>query len=396
MKIKHIETLSCDAGWRNYSFLKIVTDSGIVGWSEFDEAYSPPGLSAVIARYTDRLIGMSVFDHEPIYGRLAATARPAPYGLSAEAFGAIENALLDAKAKALGVPCYELLGGKQRDSIPIYWSHCTTWRVNFPSLYKPGITDLDGVRQAGADARKMGYSAVKTNMFEHKDGKIQQWMAGFGAPHSPSLNIDKPLIRSVRAHLEALRDGVGPDIEILIDLNFNARTEGFVRMIRALDDFELFWVELDIYNPAALAYIRQQSRHPISSCETLFGIRQFLPYFQHQSMDVAIVDAVWNGVWQAMKIANTAEAFDVNIAPHNFYSHMATMMNVHFAAAVPNFRIMEHDVDRLPWDDELVTCVPQIENGAIIVPQTPGWGCEPDEEAIRAHPPKVITGYLGL
>src|SRR5690606_16777636 len=91
MKIKHVETLSCDAGWRNYSFLKIVTDSGIVGWSEFDEAYSPPGLSAVIARYADRLTGMSVFDHELIYGTLAATARPAPYGLSAEAFGAIEN-----------------------------------------------------------------------------------------------------------------------------------------------------------------------------------------------------------------------------------------------------------------------------------------------------------------
>jgi galactonate dehydratase len=79
-------------------------------------------------------------------------------------------------------------------------------------------------------------------------------------------------------------------------------------------------------------------------------VRQILPYFQEQSVDVAIIDAVWNGVWQAMKIASTTEAFDVNIAPHNFYSHLATMMNTHFAAAVPNLRILEHDVDRLPWD----------------------------------------------
>jgi L-alanine-DL-glutamate epimerase-like enolase superfamily enzyme len=121
-------------------------------------------------------------------------------------------------------------------------------------------------------------------------------------------------------------------------------------------------------------------------------VRQFLPYFQEQSMDVAIIDAVWNGVWQAMKIANTAEAFDVNIAPHNFYSHLATMMNTHFAAAVPNLRIMEHDVDRLPWDDELFTRAPEIEDGHIIVPQVPGWGTEPNEEAMRDRPPKVANG----
>ena len=113
-------------------------------------------------------------------------------------------------------------------------------------------------------------------------------------------------------------------------------------------------------------------------------------------MDVAIIDAVWNGVWQSMKIANTAEAFDVNIAPHNFYSHLATMMNTHFAAAVPNLRIMEHDVDRLPWDDELFTHAPEIEDGHIIVPQGPGWGTEPNEEAMRARPPKVRTEYLGI
>src|SRR5829696_1886233 len=367
MRIERIETLACDAGWRNYHFLKLVTDDGVVGWSEFDEAFGPPGLATVIERYADRLIGEAVHDHERLYASLAATARPAPYGLSAEAFGAIENALLDTKAKALGVPVYDLLGGKQRDVVPVYWSHSASWRINHPTLYTPAITDLDGVKQAGVDA-----------------------------PFSPGLNIDKSLIRSVRAHLEALRDGAGPDVEILLDLNFNARTEGFVSIIRPLEDFDLFWIEPDIHNPRALSYIRQQSRSPISSCETLFGVRQFLPYFQEQSMDVAIIDAVWNGVWQSMKIANTAEAFDVNIAPHNFYSHLATMMNIHFAAAVPNLRIMEHDVDRLPWDDELFTRAPTIEDGHLVVPQVPGWGTEPNEEALRTRPPKVRTDYLGI
>lgn len=396
MKIEQVETLSCDAGWRNYNFLKITTDTGIVGWSEYDEAFGPPGLGALIAQYVPQMIGHDVFDHEALYGKIAATMRPAPYGMTAEVLGAMENALLDAKGKALGVPCYQLLGGKHRDAVPIYWSHCATWPINHPELYKPAITDLDGVKKAGEIAREQGHKAVKTNLFVHGDGPLRQWMTGFGVPYAPGLNIEPKLIRSVRSHLEALQDGIGPDVQLMVDLNFNARTEGYVSLVRALADFDFLWIELDLYNPEALAYVRQESRSPIAALETLFGVRQFLPYFQRQSVDVAIVDAVWNGAWQSMKVANTADAFDVNIAPHNFYSHFATMMNVHFAAAVPNLRIMETDIDRLSWDDAIFNYTPEVRDGTIVVPDAPGWGIEPDLEAMKAHPPKERKGYLGL
>jgi L-alanine-DL-glutamate epimerase-like enolase superfamily enzyme len=93
-----------------------------------------------------------------------------------------------------------------------------------------------------------------------------------------------------------------------------------------------------------------------------------------------------------MKIAALAEAHEVNVAPHNFYGHLCTMMNAHFAAAVPNLRIMEIDIDRLAWDHELVTHVPEIVDGHLIVPDRPGWGTEPNEEALRAHPPKPYGG----
>jgi galactonate dehydratase len=156
----------------------------------------------------------------------------------------------------------------------------------------------------------------------------------------------------------------------------------------------MFWVEIDSYSPAALAHIRRQSPHPISSCETLLGLREFLPYFREKAMDVAIVDAVWNGVWQSMKIAAAADAHEVNIAPHNFYGHLATMMNAHFAAATPNLRIMEVDIDRLPWDEELFTNAPRFEQGQLIVPDDPGWGTEPNEEGIRAHEPRPGGGLL--
>jgi L-alanine-DL-glutamate epimerase-like enolase superfamily enzyme len=202
------------------------------------------------------------------------------------------------------------------------------------------------------------------------------------------------VLRNLRAHLEALRDGAGPDVELLLDLNFNAKTEGYLKILRAIADIEMFWVEIDSYDPEALAFIRRRSPHPVSSCETLLGLREFLPYFRAQAMDVAIVDAVWNGVWQSMKIAAAAEAHEVNVAPHNFYGHLASMMNAHFAAAVPNLRVMEIDIDRLPWDHELFTGVPVIEDGQLVVPDAPGWGIEPDEAAIRAHPPKASAGLL--
>jgi galactonate dehydratase len=394
MKVKGLEILRCDAGWRNYHFLKLTTDNGVVGWSEFDEGFGSPGVGAVIERLAGRVVGQPVFDHERIYTELYCFTRPAAGGVVAEGLGAIENALLDAKGKALGVPCHALLGGKVRDRIPVYWSHCATWRINHPTLYKPAITSLDGVKAIGAEVRERGFSALKTNIFIYDDGAPRGWRPGFGVPFMPELNVDKNVLRNLRAHLEAMRDGAGPDVDLLLDLNFNAKTEGYLKILRAIADQEMFWVEIDSYSPSALAHIRRQSPHPISSCETLLGLREFLPYFSEQSMDVAIIDAVWNGVWQSMKIAAAAEAHEVNIAPHNFYGHLATMMNAHFAAAAPNLRIMEVDIDRLPWDAELFTNAPQFEDGHLIVPDGPGWGTEPEEEALQAHPPRTGGGLL--
>ena len=395
MKVTAIETLHCDAGWRNYHFLKLSTDEGIVGWSEYDEGFGSPGVTTVIERMSARVVGQDVSAHERIHAELYCYTRPAAGGVVAEGLGAIENALLDAKAKALGVPCYELLGGKVRDRIRLYWSHCASWRINQPDYYPPAITDLDGVKAIAAEVREKGFTAFKTNTFDYDaNGKPTGYRPGFGIPFEPGLNVERKQLRDLRTHLEAMRDGAGPDLDILLDLNFNMKTEGYLKILREIADLDMFWIEIDSYNPAALAYIRDHSPHPISSCETLLGLRDFLPYFHAQSMDVAIIDAVWNGVWQSMKIAAAAEAYEVNVAPHNFYGHLSTMMNVHFAAAVPNLRIMEIDIDRLAWDDEIFTNAPPIEDGYMIVPDTPGWGTEPNEDAVRERPAKGSAGLV--
>ncbi len=389
MKIAAIDTLACSAGWRNYHFVKLTTDTGIVGWSEFSEGFGSPGVSNVIEAMAPHLIGMSVDAHEKAFALMIAKSRTAMGGVVGQGLGAIENALLDAKAKGLGVPAYSLLGGKVRDRIRVYWSHCVTWRVMHPDHYPPRIVTLDDVKALGAEVREKGFGALKTNIFDFSNGPARNWRPGFGVPFAPDLNIERDMLHDLRANLEALRDGAGPKMDILLDLNFNGRTEGMLQILRTIAGLDILWVEIDTYNAKAMRYLREHSHHPISGCETLIGLREFIPYFEAQAMDVPIIDAVWNGAWQSMKIAAMAEAYEMSIAPHNFYGHLSTMMNVHFAAAVPNLRIMETDIDRIAHDDELFTYVPEISDGHVLVPDTPGWGTEPDEEALRRHPPDL-------
>src|SRR4030088_3079834 len=179
-KVKSVELLACDAGWRNYHFVKLTTEDGVVGWSEFDEGFGSPGVGAAIQRLSARVVGQNAVQHERIYAELFAATRPATGGVVAQALGAIENALLDAKAKLLGVPCYELHGGKIRDRIRVYWSHCATWRINHPGWYKPPCDDPEGVKAIGRGVREKKVTALKPNIFPYDAGKPQGWRPGFG------------------------------------------------------------------------------------------------------------------------------------------------------------------------------------------------------------------------
>ena len=172
VEVEKIETRSCDAGWRNYHYVKLTTSDGVVGWAEFDEGFGSPGVSRVIEALSARVVGQSVFHHEQTYQRLFARTRPASAGIVGQAIGAIENAMLDAKARTLEVPCYELLGGKVRDRIRVYWSHCGTWRINMPQIYGNAVTDLAGVRDLGAEVRDAGFTALKTNIFRHDKRRL--------------------------------------------------------------------------------------------------------------------------------------------------------------------------------------------------------------------------------
>ena len=394
MKITKIEDFHADGGWRTLSYLKISTDEGIVGWAEFNEGFGVGGASDIIRRFAPMLVGQ---DPRPV-GKIGATLRAltqlAPGGLNNQAIAAIENACLDIKAKALGVPVCALFGGPFRERIPLYWSHCGSFRVTHAALFEkelgtPPIRSLHDVRALGQEAVKRGFKALKTNPLLFDGGKPRMAPAGF-QPNTPVLdkNIDNKLIFAITDQLAAFRDGAGPEMGLHIDLNFSQRIEGYKRIAKAIEPFDMSWVEIDLHDATGLAAIRRSTSTPVASLETIYGVKQFRPFFEEQAVDVAIVDVPWNGLWESVRIASVADSFDVNCAPHNFYGDLASLISAHFCASIPNFRIMEFEADDMPWIHDFVTEKVVVENGELVLPKGPGWGADINEEALKAHPAK--------
>ena len=306
-------------------------------------------------------------------------------GVVGNAIGGIENALLDLKARALSVPVYELFGGPTRDSVPVYWSHCGTTRARaWNATGTPKLASYEDVAALGREVVERGYRAFKTNIVV-PGSEPQVRMAGF-RPGAAGESVSAEMIDDLTRLFEAFRQGTGDSAEAMLDLNFNVSADGALRIASALAPFDLAWIEFDSYEPSAVAAVRRRAPMPVCSGENLLGARAFRPFLEAAAMDVLSVDVIWNGFAQARKVADLAETFDVPCVPHNHYCHLATFIAAQWCAATTNVRILEVDVDDVPWKDELVTAVPQIENGQLAIPAGPGWGVELNEDVLRAHP----------
>ena len=141
-----------------------------------------------------------------------------------------------------------------------------------------------------------------------------------------------------------------------------------------------------MYDPEAILQIKQSTSTRICTGENLYYMRDYIPYFELHAADVFMIDVAWNGFSQSKKVGDLAEIYRLNVAPHNYYSHLSSFFSASLCAVLPNVRIMEIDIDDVPWKDDLVTEVPEIVDGHMTVPTGPGWGTDLNEEAARAHP----------
>lgn len=387
MRISRYETLHAAAGTRVWSFLKLETDDGLVGWSEFtDGGYSSRGAAQVVERLAELVVGHDPSNTNRLEAILHSAIHEAEEGLNRRAAGAVLNASLDLRAKALGVPVSALLGGALRDRLPVYWSHCGLGRVRMSQagVHAP-ISSLDDIVALGAEVRERGFGALKTNVILFEDGAAQLYLPLWSGTGETSLELDDRTIDGVVDLIDAFHEGTGGGIQLLLDTVWCVKGGDIPRLARRLAQTPLTWFETDSHDPEQLRAARGHGNLKIASGEALSGVRQYRRYFDAKAMDVVKVDVAWNGMPEAKRIADLAAGYDLNVSPHNWMSHLMTHMSAQFGASLSNFAVLELDVDGVPWRDELVT-PPVIEQGAMVLPDAPGWGCEVDEDAIRAHP----------
>ncbi len=386
MKITNIETFIVDAGWRPWIFVKVESDNGLIGYGECSEARTPYGVVGTIRDMSDLLIGTDPNAYEMRFWDMARKNIQGPGGVAAKAMAGIENAIIDLKAKALNISVVELFGGPTRNETRLYWSHCGTTRaLNHKLLKVKPIKSLSDISDLGKEVVEKGYTALKTNIILPGD-PAQTYFPGFASgPGTTDQNVSIELLNHIVDLISTFRNSVGPKIDINLDLNFNFKPEAVMRIAKALEPFNLLWLETDIYNPDALKQIKESTDTKICTGENLFYMREYLPYFSKYCADVFMIDIPWNGFVQSKKIGDLAQAHDLNIAPHNYYSHLSSFISASLCAVLPNVRIMEIDVDDVPWKDELVTVQPDIESGYMKTPSGPGWGTELNEEVAKKY-----------
>ena len=386
MKITDIETFIVDGGWRPWIFVKVSTDQGLTGYGECSDSRSPLGVVGTIQDLKPLLVGQDPRAYEMRFWDMARAQRQSMGGIAAKAMAGVELALLDVKAKALGISVVELFGGPTRETVRIYWSHCGTSRAFNPDLLgTPPIRSMDDISTLGREVVERGFTALKTNIVIPGD-PASVWFGGFGGgPGTTDQVVSSRMLRHIETLIGTFRDAVGPDVDINLDLNFNYKPESAMRIAKVLEQFDLLWLEIDMYDPDAMLQIKESTTTKICTGENLYYMREFLPYFQRHAADVFMVDVPWNGFSQAKKVGDLAEVFQLNIAPHNYYSHLSTFISAGLCAVLPNVRIMEIDIDDVPWKDDLVTSSPEIVDGHMAVPSGPGWGTDLNEEVAREH-----------
>jgi L-alanine-DL-glutamate epimerase-like enolase superfamily enzyme len=249
------------------------------------------------------------------------------------------------------------------------------------------LRTLDDVRTLAREAVERGFDAVKitSTAFDENGPRIRN--PGFLPGLDQARPHNRAILDSFRNTVKTFRSAAGPHMGIALDVNFGFTIDGYRRLAKALEPLDLMWLEIDVHEPEGLALIRASTTTPIGGLETLHGLDAYRPYLEARAVDTAIVDVMWNGLLESMRVASLAESFQVNVNSHGYTGPLATMMAAHFAAAAPNVQICEYDVDQVPWHNDLVTVAPQVENGHLRIPTGPGWGTEINEEAVRDHPP---------
>ena len=385
MKVTGVQPILCDGGFRPWTFVKVTTDEGIVGYGDCTDWGSAMPVASCIADLEPLVVGEDPANVEQIWWKLYRKTIRSIGGIAHKAMSGINSALWDVKGKRLGVPVYDLLGGKMRDRLRLYWTHCGSGRAaHHEVLGLPPVRSLDDVARLAQEAVEKGFTAVKTNIFH----------PGVPRPQLPVTSgwISPETLRDAEAIVGTFRKYGGDDLDIGLDVAFSFNMGSAIKLARALEPYRMMWLETETLDAASLKTIKESTTTPICTGESLYQTHGFKPYLELHAVDVIMPDLAWNGISMGKKIADYAETYDVPVAPHNCHSPLTTLVSAHLCTAIRNFMVLEFDNDDVPWRDAVLTEPLDVRNGHLYLSDRPGFGADLNEKEIARHPYRPILG----
>lgn len=368
MQITDIKTFLVHPGKaKNLCFVKIETDAGIHGWGEcYTQSDRDLQIMAHIDQIRRYLIGRDPTNIKHFiqmaYDDFAGRRGAMDYHC---AVSGLEQAMWDIAGKAYGAPTHKLIGGACRDKIRVY---ANGWSGGAPTP--------EALAERASQVVEMGFSALK---FDPIPGR---WRTFVGK------EVERAAVENVRA----VRNAVGPDVDILVEMHRRLAPMHAVRIAQDIEQFRPFWYEEPVLaeNIDALASVRQKINIPVVTGEELYTKFEFREVFEKQAADILNPDVCnVGGILELKEIAAMAEPYFVAISPHNFNSTTVGLAaTIQVSAAIPNFLITEYFVNLEEFGRDIAIAPFEVEDGYIRLPDAPGLGIDLNEDRLAAYPYK--------
>ena len=370
-------------------FIRVHTDEGIHGIGEAGLAYDLGHSAAahMVKEFAQEMLtGANPFQSEHLWNRML---RESFWGLGGgpvvySAMSAIDTALWDIKGKALGVPIYELLGGKTNHRLRTYASQL---QFDWDEHTRKTLFDPDDYAKATEKAIKEGYDAVKVDpmMFDHKGDTIYDCTIPFRQEH----------LKLIRARMQAVRDVLGENGDIIFECHSLPSLTSALQLGEIAEDFNCLYFEepVNYLNSKLHETLKEKLTVPIAAGERLYlrhGVREYL---EKQTINILQPDiGLCGGLTEAKKICDYADMYDVKIQAHVCGGPVATAASLHLETAIPNFIIHEHHTYALK-DFNRELCIPDLQphNGFFTAPSGPGLGIELNDEIVIKSPIIIVT-----
>lgn len=373
MKITRISTSVVNARMRNWVFVRIETDQpGLFGLGEATLEFQTRAVVGAVEDLAILVVGQDPRNIEHLWQVMFRHPFFKGGIVTMSALSGIDQALHDLKARVLGIPLWQLLGGLCKTRLRMY-DHL-----------------------GGGDSSAV-YDSAQVASFAEKAARSKA--DGFSAVKILAVGKTAPLdglaaLKQAEALMAAARDGAGEDMDIMVDLHGRTSAAMAIQYAGVLAPYRPWFLEEPCQpeDPEGIARVARSTPIPIASGERLCHRRDFLPLLQSGAIAVAQPDVCHaGGLTEVRRIAALCDTFGVSMAPHNPLGPIATMVNIHLGFATPNFLIQEVMRSDVPWRDEIVSGVMPIVEGYVAPPTAPGIGIEINFDAASRHPYQDVT-----